>query len=223
VKLFAIADLHLSFGVKNKDMCIFKGWREHWKKLQENWNRVVGEDDTVVIAGDISWAKTLEETIPDFEFIDKSLNGNKIIIKGNHDYWWETITKMELFVKSNNMSKIRFLRNNSYKVGEFSICGARGFLEDDKMMIREAGRVEASILSAEKDSEIIVFLHYPPIYGYEENRYILEILQKYSIKRVFSGHIHQGTFHNAFIGSKYGIEFDMITADYLKFCPRKIL
>jgi len=222
--LYAIADTHLSFGVSNKDMCIFKGWTNHSERLRENWNRVVGEDDTVVIAGDISWGSTLTQALPDFEFIDKQLDGSKIILKGNHDYWWNTTAKTQQFFCENNINSIQILHNNAYKIKDIAICGTRGWLEDVHIMQREAGRLEVSIKSGlEMGGEPIVFLHYPPIYAYEENEYVLEVLRKYAIKRVYFGHIHSSGLPQAFMGERYGIQFDMITADYLKFMPKKIL
>jgi hypothetical protein len=212
-------------------MSIFKGWYEHWKILRDNWNSAVGQGDTVVIAGDVSWAKSLDEALPDFEFISRELNGSKIILKGNHDYWWNTRTKLESFMFSHDMNNIAFLHNNAYRIGNVTVCGTRGWINtrlgeesDLKVVQREAGRLEASILAGlELGGEPAVFLHYPPIYAGNENECILEVLCKYAIKRVFSGHIHQSGMGCALIGERYGINFDMITADYLKFTPCEIL
>jgi hypothetical protein len=221
MSLFAIADIHLSFGVKNKDMSIFKGWGEHEERLRENWNRLVRYDDTVVIAGDVSWGMNMRESLPDFEFISAGLNGFKIIVKGNHDYWWGTVSAMRAFLRANEIDNIDFLHNNSFIAENISICGTRSCFEDDKLLRREAGRLETSVKSA-KSGEIAVFLHYPPIYAYEENEYILDVLKRYSIKRVFSGHIHSSGINQAFIGEKYGIYFDMISADSMGFTPKRI-
>jgi hypothetical protein len=224
VSLFAISDIHLSFGVENKDMCIFEGWYEHHAKLRKNWNRVVKAGDTVIIAGDISWGKTLEQTRADLDFIDRQLTGRKLLLKGNHDYWWNTLAKMRLFIFDQNMNNIDFLHNNSFKADEYAICGACGHDDDEGLMLRAAGRLETSILAGrENGGEPLVFMHYPPVTALYENRYVLEILRKYAIKRVFSGHIHQSGFSSAFIGEKYGIRFDTISADYLNFTPKIIL
>jgi hypothetical protein len=226
--LYAIADTHLSFGTPNKKMNVFKGWENHAERLRTEWNRVVNDDDTVVIGGDISWG--LAESLPDFEFIANELNGGKIILKGNHDYWWTSLTKMYGVLSANNINGIDFLHNNAYKVGGLTVCGTKGRIRendekfDEKILLREAGRLESSIAAGlESGNEILVFLHYPPICAREENTHILEILEKYSIKRVFSGHIHSSGMAQAFIGEKYGIYFDIVTADSLNFTPRKIL
>ncbi|MCL2071000.1 MAG: metallophosphoesterase [Oscillospiraceae bacterium] len=232
--LFAISDIHLSFGIQNKCMSIFKGWDKHWDRLRSNWNNAVCERDMVVIGGDISWGKTLEQAFPDLKFIANELNGRKIMLKGNHDYWWTTLFKMQTFLTENNINGIEFLHNNAYKINDLTICGTRGWINSadygelenkpaQKILLREVGRLETSILAGiELGGEIVVFLHYPPIYAHEENECILEILRKYAIKRVFSGHIHSSGMGKAFIGEKYGTYFDMITADSLGFAPRII-
>ena len=167
--LFAIADTHLSFGT-NKPMDTFEGWNNYTEKLEKNWNKLVSDKDTVVIAGDISWAMNFDELIADFQFID-NLNGNKIIIKGNHDYWWNTMSKMNAFIEENNFNSIKILHNNSVTYNNISICGSRGWLfeseedHDEKILNREVFRLKASLDSAECE-EKIVFLHYPPSVSY---------------------------------------------------------
>lgn len=144
MSLFAIADTHLSFGT-NKPMDVFSGWQNYEERLQKNWNAVVGENDTVVIAGDISWGMKLEDTLEDFRFIDR-LNGGKIVMKGNHDYWWSTKSKTDRFLSENGINSIDILFNNAYKVGDFAVCGTRGWFfdcskdEDQKVLrARSAG------------------------------------------------------------------------------------
>ncbi|MCL1832155.1 MAG: metallophosphoesterase [Oscillospiraceae bacterium] len=228
--LFAIADTHLSFGTPDKRMSVFKGWDNHAERLHAGWNGAVGVDDTVVIAGDVSWAQTLTEATADLRFID-SLNGSKIILRGNHDYWWTTLTKMRRLRDEQGLHSIEFLHNNAYKVGNAAVCGTRGWLNesdapiDTKMTLREAARLERSIQAglAQGVGEVVVFLHYPPVYAYEENAAILEVLRKYAVRRVFAGHIHLSGMPSAFKGERYGICFDMITADSLKFVPQKVL
>jgi len=178
--LFAIADLHLSLG-KNKPMCIFKGWENHAERLKENWNKLVGEDDTVVIAGDISWATELTDAVPDLLFIDEELKGKKIILKGNHDYWWTSLSKL----KALNLKNIDFLHNNAFLIGDIAVCGTRGWLNEEdkihceKLQKREALRLEASIKQAKalNASEIYAFLHYSPAYGDFVNFHITDVLQ----------------------------------------------
>ena len=128
MSLFAIGDTHLSFSGE-KPMNIFRGWDDYENKLRKNWNAIVTPEDTVVIAGDISWAMDIEEALEDFRYLD-SLNGTKIILKGNHDYWWATKKKIEDFFKKNNISTIKILFNNAYRVGDIAICGTRGWFFD---------------------------------------------------------------------------------------------
>lgn len=228
MSLYAIGDLHLSLSV-NKPMDIFGGWENYVERLTENWHNIVAPQDTVVLAGDSSWAMKLEDTRADFDFINK-LPGNKIIIKGNHDYWWTTKNKMEVFFAENGFSTLKILHNNHYKYGEYAICGTRGWINDNgetadkKVLSREAGRLEASIKSAEKAKLIpIVFLHYPPVFSSDSNFEILEVLQNHGVKKCFYGHIHGKSCANAINGERDGIEYRLISSDYLQFSPLAII
>ncbi|MEG1993906.1 MAG: metallophosphoesterase, partial [Oscillospiraceae bacterium] len=169
--LYAIGDTHLSLSC-DKPMDIFGGWDGYVEKLKENWQNVVKQEDTVVIPGDISWGMSLNDSLKDFEFIHK-LNGKKLILKGNHDYWWSTKNKMDKFLLENGLTSIKIIHNNSEFAEGVNICGTRGWIFekgeafDQKILAREAGRLEASIKDAQKshpEAPIIVFLHYPPIY-----------------------------------------------------------
>lgn len=225
MSLFAIADLHLSLG-EDKPMDVFAGWENYTQRLERNWRNVVKNNDTVVIAGDISWAMKLEETYEDFKFID-DLPGRKILLKGNHDYWWGTKNKIDNFLSDNSFNTISVLFNNSYVCGDYSICGTRGwFLENDtpediKVLNREAGRLIASIESALKsDVQPVVFLHYPPVFGGIECKEIIDILLKYGIKKCFYGHIHgKKGITSAFEGNYKGIDLKLISCDRLQFSP----
>ncbi len=226
--LYVIGDLHLSLGV-NKPMDIFGGWENHMERIAENWEKTVSDDDTVVIPGDISWAMNFDQALPDFRFIH-NLKGAKIISKGNHDYWWSTCAKMNRFLSENGFDSIHILHNNHYTYDKYGICGTRGWINDDsepadaKVLARETARLEASIKSAEDCGlEPIVFLHYPPLYGTEYNYDILEVLYKHNIKRCFYGHVH-GRGHNyAINGERDGIDFRLISSDYMQFCPYRVL
>lgn len=227
MSLFAIADTHLSFS-SDKPMNIFDGWQNHEQRLMKNWNSVVTDEDTVVIAGDISWGMKLDDTLEDFMFLDK-LNGQKIIMKGNHDYWWSTKSKTEKFFKDNGIESIKILFNNAYKVGDFSICGTRGWFfdcsknEDQKVLAREVGRLKTSIDEAKKlDGEIIAFLHYPPISLTETCHEIYDTIIDEGIKNCYYGHLHGYSVNWAFRGERDGTLFDLISADYLSFCPKLI-
>ncbi len=230
MSLFAIADLHLSLSV-NKPMDIFgELWENHTEKLTENWNNTVSPEDTVVIPGDISWGIDFAEARADFEYINNKLNGTKIISKGNHDYWWSTMSKLNAFVSENGFDTIKFLHNNHYAYGNYGICGTRGWINepgvpaDAKVLAREAQRLEVSIKSALKENlEPIVFLHYPPVFGNESNYDILDVMFKYNIKKCYYGHLHGKAHKYAVCGERDGIEFDLIAGDFVQFCPKKIL
>ncbi|MBQ7548382.1 MAG: metallophosphoesterase [Clostridia bacterium] len=227
MSLFAIGDTHLSFS-SDKPMGIFPGWEDYEERLEKNWNRVVGNDDTVVIAGDISWALKLEDTLEDFRFID-SLNGKKIIMKGNHDYWWSTKTKAEKFFAENGIESISILFNNAFRVGDVSVCGTRGWFfdceksEDRRVLLREAGRLRASVDRAkELGGEPVVFLHYPPVSLTQTCDEIYDILVEEKISRCYYGHLHGDAVNWAYNGERDGVRFSLISADYLGFCPKLI-
>lgn len=222
MSLFAIADTHLSFGT-NKPMDTFEGWSNYTQRLENNWNRLVGNEDYVIIAGDISWAMNFDELKADFAFID-SLKGKKIILKGNHDYWWNTVKKMNEFLDLNNFKSISFLYNNAYEFDGFSVCGSRGWLldsdeqQDEKVLRREVLRLEMSLDSAKSD-EKIVFLHYPTITTNEKCDDILNLLVKYGIKKCYYGHLHGAAAKYAVDDSINGVDFKLISADRLNFTP----
>ncbi len=225
MSVFAIGDLHLSLGC-DKPMDIFRGWDNYVDRLTENWNRVVSDSDTVIIPGDISWAMTLEGTRQDFEYINNTLKGYKIILKGNHDYWWNTASKMNAFLAENGFDRIRILNNNAYLVEGICVVGTRGWINDDgsecdaKVLNREAGRFRMSVTEGLKlGGELIAFIHYPPIYNGEKNEYILSVIREYGIKKCYYGHIHGPGHRYAFQGEYEGTQYKMISADYLGFMP----
>lgn len=222
--LYTIADLHLSTSV-NKPMDIFGGWEGHVERLAENWNKTVSPEDTVVIPGDISWGMDLDEARSDFGFINR-LNGVKIIAKGNHDYWWTTMAKLNAFLAENGFDSIRFLHNNHYAYGKYGVCGTRGWINetevpaDAKVLAREAQRLEVSIKSAVNEGlEPIVFLHYPPLYGNECNYDILDVMYKYNVRECYYGHLHGKSHKYAVCGERDGINFHLIAGDFVQFCP----
>ncbi|MGN0523691.1 MAG: metallophosphoesterase [Eubacterium sp.] len=225
MSLFAIADTHLSFGT-DKPMDSFIGWNDYVSRLEKNWNSVVSSNDTVVIAGDISWAMNFDELKADFDFIN-SLNGEKIILKGNHDYWWNTANKMNKFIAENNFDKIKILHNNSYNVDGISVCGSRGWMfeseeaHDEKILNREVNRLKMSLDSAECD-EKIVFLHYPPITTDCKCVEILNLLNEYGIKKCFFGHLHGVAAKLAVDDNVNGIDFKLISCDRLGFTPKLV-
>ena len=226
--LYAIGDLHLSLGT-NKPMDVFgPKWANYVERIQENFSKL-NDDDVIVIAGDISWGMSLEQSLPDFQFID-ALPGRKILLKGNHDYWWGTASKMKKFFAEHDITTLDILYNNAFFYGGHAICGTRGWFyeeakgeaHDRKIMLREVGRLEAS-LKAAGDRTKLVFLHYPPKYlGYECPE-ILALLDAYHVPLCCYGHIHSRGCRSAFQGMYHDTEFRLLSADYISFCPRRIL
>lgn len=226
--LYTIGDLHLSLGC-DKPMDIFSGWANHLQRLQDNWNSKITDNDTVILLGDHSWALKLEDSLKDLEFIDRELRGRKILVKGNHDLWWSTMNKNLTFVKENGFTTISFLFNNAYLAEGISICGTRGWIRengepaDQKVLNREAGRLEASLQAGAKlGGELTAFIHYPPIFGTEENVLLTEILHKYNVKRCFYAHLHGSSIKHALNGERAGVEYKLVSADGVGFDPVKI-
>ncbi len=210
-------------------MNIFGGWENYMELLESNWKKAVTEEDTVVIPGDISWAMKLENAYEDFEFLN-SLPGKKIIGKGNHDYWWTSKKKMEDAFEKWGFKTLNILHNNCYSYKEYAICGTRGWVNmpgepaDAKVLAREAGRLAASLEEGKKlGLTPIVFLHYPPIYGNGYNYDILDVLYKYDVKSCLYGHLHGPSIRNALNGEREGVDFRLISGDFLQFDPVKIL
>lgn len=229
MSIYAIADLHLSF-IEDKPMEVFgSNWENHAEKIKNNWIGKVKDDDYVILPGDFSWAMYLKDTYKDFEYLEK-LPGNKILLKGNHDYWWGGISKMDEYLKENNFSNINFLYNNAYLIENVLIVGTRGWNltdseENEKMLNRECIRLKLSIdygiNKFGNDKEIIVFMHYPPISkaglsnGY--TRKYIEILKEYGVKKCYYGHLHGSSHNEAIEGNVNGIEFYLVSSDYLNF------
>ncbi|MEE0858651.1 MAG: metallophosphoesterase [Acutalibacteraceae bacterium] len=225
MSLFVIADLHLSLGT-DKPMDIFSGWNDYEKRLEKNWRALVTDNDTVVIPGDISWAMKLNETYEDFKFIH-NLPGRKLFLKGNHDYWWDTRRKIEKYLAENGFDTIEIVYNSAVAVENFAVCGTRGWFydaekdSDKKILNREVGRLRTSIEEALKTGlEPVVFLHYPPVYGEQRCNDILNVLKEYNIKKCYYGHLHgSNVTRKAVMGEFKGINFKLISSDYIKFMP----
>lgn len=223
MRLFAISDLHLSLSA-DKPMDVFPGWDNYVDRLYNNWQKAVEPDDTVVIAGDISWGISLEQSLADFKFLN-GLNGKKILIKGNHDYWWSTQKKINTFFKDNSLDTLRILHNSSYTDGEYAVCGTRGWVydgtgeKDQKLVARECGRLERSLKIAEElSAKPIVFLHYPPAYGDYVCGEIIDVLNRYGVKKVYYGHIHGGGAYKT-VPEVSGISLKILSADRVDFTP----
>jgi len=226
--LYAIGDLHLSLGGE-KPMHVFgEQWRDHDQKLKEGFARV-GPEDVTVLCGDLSWGMSLQEAEEDFRFIH-GLPGKKIILKGNHDYWWSTANKAYSFFREKGFDSLQILHNNSYVYGDYALCGTRGWFyeeetggeHDEKIMRREILRLEASLKSA-GEREKLVFLHYPPIYQKYRCEEILELLERYGVSLCCYGHIHGKGCHAAFNGWVGRTKYQLLSADAVDFTPVKLL
>lgn len=246
MSIFVLGDLHLSTDAKtNKSMEVFGArWQDYMSKLEKNWNAVVTEGDTVVVNGDISWATRLHEARSDLKFLD-SLNGKKLIGKGNHDFWWSTATKLNAFFEENGITTLSILYNNAYVVEDRIVCGTRGWFPEEsrqitanddtdyaKIVAREAGRLRLSLNAARsmqnensdadgKALPITVFLHFPPVWCDVVMRDYVDILKEFGVKECYFGHIHSiyslpGKFEYD------GIKFALTSSDYLNFYPLKI-
>lgn len=226
--LYAIGDLHLSFA-RPKPMDIFgHKWQNHPEKLLRGFEKV-NSDDVTVICGDLSWAMDMKEAERDFKFID-ALPGRKIILKGNHDYWWSTATKAKKFFEEKDIHTIEILNNNFFEYEDYAICGTRGWFfeeekgveHDKKIMMREVGRLEAS-LKAAGDRKKLAFLHYPPIFQKYECPEILELMRRYGVEKCFYGHIHGKGCYAAFNGWHEGTQYCLVSADNVDFTPIRVI
>lgn len=222
--LYAIGDPHLSLSC-DKPMDVFGGaWENYVDKLREGFS-VVEPEDTVVLCGDLSWGMNLEQAQADFAFLN-ALPGRKLLLKGNHDYWWTTAAKMNRFFAEKGFDTFRLLHNNCHFYGETALCGTRGwFFEehgDPKVFNRELIRLETS-LKAAGEREKLCFLHYPPRYQGYTCTEIIELLERYQVKACYYGHLHGGSHRLAMEGTYGGVEYHLISADYLDFQPKKIL
>ncbi len=226
--LYVISDLHLSVGVQ-KPMDIFGGkWQGYMEKIARNWRAVVRPEDTVVIGGDVCWGINLKESLPDFRFL-QSLPGKKIILKGNHDLWWTTVSKMKRFFQENGIENIDFLFNNSFIYDNIGICGTRGWFyeenfkegHDEKIFRRELIRLETSLKSAQQQGaqQLYCFLHYPPIHANFRCGEIIELMQRYGVTRCIYGHLHSESQRYAVTGLHEGIYFMLTAGDFIDFTP----
>lgn len=227
--LYAIGDTHLSLA-SDKPMDVFGGkWDGYMDKLREGFQATVSQEDTVVVCGDVSWGMSLEEARADFAFLDALPGGRKLLLKGNHDYWWTTASKMKAFFEENGFSTLDILHNNCHFYGETALCGTRGwFYEEDrgehsaKIFNRELIRLEAS-LKAAGEREKLCFLHYPPLYQGYRCQEIIDLLERYGVTLCCYGHLHGGSHRLAITGRQGGVEYRLIAADYVGFTPVKLL
>lgn len=226
--IYAISDFHLAF-TTDKPMDVFGGnWYKHEEKIKENWLGIINDEDTVLIAGDISWSMKMEEGMMDLEWIH-NLPGRKILVKGNHDYWWTSITKLNKLYEDMN-----FIQNNHFSYEDYAICGTRGWMcpgvekftaQDEKVYNRELIRLRLSLESAAKEgfNKFIVMLHYPPTNDKCRESGFIEILKEYNVEKVIYGHLHGISKEKEFEQEVDGIEYILTSCDYLDFKPIKIL
>ena len=230
MSIYVIADLHLYFSI-DKPMNIFgNNWEEHAEKIKDNWIKKVKPEDTVLIPGDFSWATYLEETYEDFKFLNE-LPGKKILLKGNHDYWWTTLNKMNNYINSCGFENISFLYNNSYLVEDKIIVGTRGWgsnlnSENIKILKRENERLKLSIESGLKnfgnEKQIIAIMHYPPFIKENVEIDFVKTLKQYKVNKCFYGHLHADSHKEAIEGKIDNIEFKLVSSDYIDFDLLKI-
>lgn len=249
MSVWAIADLHLSFGVPDKSMHFFgKSWENWTEKLHANWSKHIGKDDLVLLPGDISWAMRVEEAVPDLEWIHQ-LPGTKVMLKGNHDYWWTSLNKVEKVLPPS----IHLIQNNAYLWNDIAIAGTRlwdtseyqfgsyieyqdnprarklGEVDDnaaemERIFARELSRLELSLKAmSAKASRRLAMTHYPAIGGDLKDSRVSELLKKYEVSDCVFGHLHNVRAGALPFGENGGVKYHLVSADYLDFMPLKIV
>ena len=231
MRLFAIGDLHLSGADEKKPMDVFgPQWDRHFLRIRENWRSVVREEDAVLIPGDISWAMQLKDAIPDLQAI-AALPGRKILIKGNHDYWWNSLAQ----VRAAAPESLTMLQFDAVDLGPWVVCGTRGWMiptaasplgpEDEKIYRRETGRLNLALDRAEalaKGKPVVVMLHYPPLLQGERCSAFTQILEKRGVHTAVYGHLHGEGTEAGFHGSWNGVNYHLVSCDSIHFCPKEI-
>ncbi len=224
MSLFALADTHLSLG-SDKPMDVFSGWSNYVARLEDNWRQLITQEDTVAIAGDISWGMSMEQAKADFAFL-QSLPGQKLLFKGNHDYWWMTRRKMDLFLEENGFNTLRIVHNSAEVVGDYAVCGTRGWFfdaeadADRKVLLREVGRLNTSIDAAVKTGkEPVVFLHYPPVCGDQVCSELMDVLIRRQIRLCYYGHLHGPQARKTPVRIVDGVRLQLVSCDAIGFMP----
>jgi uncharacterized protein len=226
--LYAISDLHLALS-GDKPMDVFgEHWYKHHEKIKNNWLEKISDEDTILIAGDISWSMKMEEGLKDLDWIHE-LPGRKIFVRGNHDYWWQSISKL-----NNLYEDMNFIQNNYFAYEDYAICGTRGWTcpggehfteHDEKIYSRELIRLKLSLDLAVKNGykKFMVMIHYPPTNERFEETEIIKIFKEYGVEKVFYGHLHGYSLKRVMVGEVEGIEYILTSADYINFNPIKVL
>lgn len=230
--LYAMADIHLALSV-NKPMDIFgKQWENYMDRIADNWMATITDNDCIIIAGDISWAINIEELDKDFEFLNR-LPGQKVFVKGNHDYWWNSMSKLKKYIETHGFRNMVFLHNNAYIYKDIVVCGSRGWAlpgdpgftaEDEKVYRRELMRLRLSLEQGAKlkGSEILVAMHYPPATIINPHSGFIDIMNEYGVKRCVYGHLHDSGKRIAINGGHEGIDMYLTASEYLQFIPLKL-
>ncbi len=225
MSIYAIADLHLSFHTP-KPMDIFgAGWQDHPAKIADSWRATVADEDWVLLPGDFSWAMKPEEVRPDLEYL-ASLPGSKIMIRGNHDYWWQTKSKMKQLLPE----RVHALDRTAVAIPGFAVAGSRGWVspgsslyeakDDEKIYLRELSRLEASLKEASAyDLPIITMLHYPPTNERYEPSGFTEVMERYGVAICLYGHLHGESRRSALEELTRGIRYHLVSCDHLGFTP----
>lgn len=226
MSIYAISDLHLSFRTEKPMNKFGDIWNEYEEKMKYNWNKVVDETDLVLVPGDISWATYVDDSLDDMRFID-DLNGTKIISKGNHDYWWETLTKLNNFKETNSLNTINFIHNTCYEYDDYVICATKGFdfNESEKIVNRECERLKITLQKGrETNKKIILMLHYSP-FDKDKNLYkeIAQIIDEYQPLYCIYGHLHSYAHRFAICETINSTKYQLVSCDFLNFCPIKII
>ena len=230
MRVFAISDFHLSFGVRNKPMDVFgNNWTGHWEKISSFSKENIAEDDIILSSGDTSWGMTIDEALPDLSAVNE-LPGKKFIIRGNHDYWWSSYKK----ISSLGLDSIQFIQNNAFKIGQFVICGTRGWTvaekdatdEDKKIFEREKIRLKLTLNQGRKllsdGDKLILLMHYPPFNSRFENSDFTDIIAENAVDKVIYGHLHGGRSRFSPIVNKENTDYILTSCDFLDFTPLQI-
>lgn len=229
MSVFAIGDLHLP-GHEQKPMDVFGShWDRHFETISENWRRLIGPQDVVLIPGDISWAMQLPEALDDLNAIAQ-LPGTKLLLRGNHDYWWSSLSKLRAALPES----MHVIQNDALRIGDHVFCGTRGWIfptqqqqlsaQDEKVYQRELMRLRMSLEQARKlgGTELTVMLHFPPLFADGIGTAFTDILEEFAVQRVVYGHLHGAGIKIAFEGERAGILYQLVSCDALGFCPAKV-
>lgn len=234
MKLLATSDLHLTIAVPQKNMSRFgPHWDNHLQRIQDGWKKMVGPEDLVIVAGDVSWASSIEDARPDFDFIE-ALPGKKVLTVGNHDHYHQSATKSNAFFFENYKTIVSLIRNDYFPIGDTAICAVKGYFNEThpefkeeyrKVYNRECQRLDSTLQLVPSTMEhVILVSHYPPVhpsYTSSTNK-MVEIMKKHGVRTCCYGHLHQDAATLAVSGVRDGIEYFFVAGDSHNFEPQLI-